>query len=318
MRRPELGRQPLFSVVIPAYRAESTIAEAIESALGQSRPAEVIVVDDASPDGQWDVIRGYGSEVTAIRLQENGGEAVAKNAGVRAATGKYVVTLDADDVWLLDRLAAMAERCAAPHQPTLVTTDAWIETPLGPRRRYYETLSWPSGDLRTAIIRKNFIFSHAAVLRDQWLAAGGMNERRRDACGDWPLWVKLILGGAAAELVDEPLARYRIFDSSLSASALCLARTREVAMRTALGCGGTTKEERRLARSSLSEALTGVRTIQTFGALYEGKTDRWAALRLAARHGIDRDLRIRAAKSLVVPWRVRRGVVEDPRIAIRA
>lgn len=86
----------LVSVVIPCYNQAHYLGEAIASALGQAyRPLEVVVVDDGATDSTFEVATAY-IEVRCVR-QANQGLAAARNAGLRAARGEYVVFLDADD-----------------------------------------------------------------------------------------------------------------------------------------------------------------------------------------------------------------------------
>lgn len=93
------------SVVIPAYNAQSFLADAIESARSQSiAPAEVIVVDDGSTDATADVAARFGPAVALIR-QPNAGIGAARNAGLAAATGDWLAFLDADDLWTPDKTA---------------------------------------------------------------------------------------------------------------------------------------------------------------------------------------------------------------------
>ena len=93
-----------ISVVIPAYNAEKHIARAIDSVLAQTRPAdEVIVIDDGSSDATAEVVRSYGDKIMFIQ-QENAGASVARNTGIKAATGDWIAFLDADDEWLPNKL----------------------------------------------------------------------------------------------------------------------------------------------------------------------------------------------------------------------
>ncbi len=101
-----------ISVVIPVYEGERFVAQAIETALGQERrPDEVIVVDDGSTDGGGRIAESY--PVTCIR-QDNAGVAAARNAGLAAATGDFIALLDQDDLWeprkLRVQLACLNER----------------------------------------------------------------------------------------------------------------------------------------------------------------------------------------------------------------
>lgn len=94
---------PLVSVLITAYNAENYLAEAIESALGQTYPnVEVVVVDDGSDDGTWDVVQRY-PQLKAVR-QERGGIGAARNVAVAMATGDFLTFLDADDRFPPDKL----------------------------------------------------------------------------------------------------------------------------------------------------------------------------------------------------------------------
>lgn len=83
------------SVIIPCYQQAHFLSQAIESVLVQTHPAEIVVVDDGSPDATAEVAASY-PRVHCLR-QENQGLAWARNSGFRAARGDYVIFLDADD-----------------------------------------------------------------------------------------------------------------------------------------------------------------------------------------------------------------------------
>lgn len=85
-----------LSVVIPAYRAEKYLAEAVESVRGQSWPGmvEVVIVDDGSDDGTLALARKLGD---VVRTKARGGAASARNLGLCAAGGEFLLLLDADD-----------------------------------------------------------------------------------------------------------------------------------------------------------------------------------------------------------------------------
>ncbi|QDT07300.1 putative glycosyltransferase EpsJ [Rubripirellula lacrimiformis] len=92
------------TVLIPAYNAESFLAEAIRSCLEQTRqPNQIIVVDDGSTDRTAEVAESFADSVTLIR-QPNNGAAAARNAGIAIATGDYIALLDADDLMTPDRI----------------------------------------------------------------------------------------------------------------------------------------------------------------------------------------------------------------------
>jgi len=95
-----MSRAERASVVVNNYNYGRFLAKSIESALGQTYPnTEVLVVDDGSTDDSREVIAGYSGRIIPV-LKENGGQASALNAGVRASRGEVVLFLDADDLLL--------------------------------------------------------------------------------------------------------------------------------------------------------------------------------------------------------------------------
>ena len=94
--------QLLISVIIPAYNVENYIFRAIESVLNQTYSNyELIIVDDGSTDGTWDIIQSYAKneKKMVIKKQKNSGVSKARNAGIEIAKGDFLVFLDSDD-WL--------------------------------------------------------------------------------------------------------------------------------------------------------------------------------------------------------------------------
>ena len=95
--------QPLVSVLVTAYNAGNYLAEALDSAFGQTYPnVEVVVVDDGSDDNTWDVVSKY--PAAKAERQERGGIGAARNLAVSMATGDFFTFLDADDRFPPDKL----------------------------------------------------------------------------------------------------------------------------------------------------------------------------------------------------------------------
>jgi glycosyltransferase involved in cell wall biosynthesis len=95
--------QPLVSVIIPVYNCDHYLTEAIESVLAQTyRPIEIIVVDDGSIDSSASVAKRF----TSVRyyFQSNSGAGAARNHGADLAQGSFFAFLDADDLWVEDKL----------------------------------------------------------------------------------------------------------------------------------------------------------------------------------------------------------------------
>ena len=216
-READGGQAPTFSVVIAAYQAADVIGEGLDSLRRQTlAPLEVIVCDDGSTDGLAEALAPYRDEIVLIR-KENGGEASAKNAAAARARGDFIAILDADDLYLPTRLAALAELAQARPDLDILTTDAFlVANGRAVRRNYDETWRFAVDDQRRTILQRNFIFGHAAVRRTSFFEHGGFDESIRWTT-DWDLWLRMILSGSTAGCVDEPLALYRLRETSLTA-----------------------------------------------------------------------------------------------------
>jgi glycosyltransferase involved in cell wall biosynthesis len=91
------------SVVIPAYNAEQSIRQAIDSVLNQTlQPNEIIVVDDGSTDHTAEIAKSY-PEISYV-FQENGGVSAACNTGIKNVKNRWIAFIDSDDIWLPQKL----------------------------------------------------------------------------------------------------------------------------------------------------------------------------------------------------------------------
>jgi glycosyltransferase involved in cell wall biosynthesis len=118
-----MTEQPRVSALICVRDGEAHLAEAIESALGQTTPpAEVIVVEDSSTDGTADVARSYAPRVCLIQPEPRG-LGSARNVAVEAAAGEMIAFLDADDLWESRKLELQLEAFA--RDPTLDFVFTW-------------------------------------------------------------------------------------------------------------------------------------------------------------------------------------------------
>lgn len=104
-------------MIIPVYNCERYLPEAIESVLAQTySPIEIIVVDDGSTDNSGSIARGFGAKVRYC-FQPNSGVSAALNRGIESAKGSFFAFLDADDLWVEDKLMlqmTVFEKAPAP------------------------------------------------------------------------------------------------------------------------------------------------------------------------------------------------------------
>ena len=240
-REREMAKAPLVSAIIIFLDAERFIEEAIESVLAQTcEPWELLLVDDGSRDASTAIARRYAAaQPDRIRYlehpgHENRGMSAARNLGIREARGAYVAFLDADDVWLpqrLERHVAVLEgqpELAAVYSPTRYwyswtgraedaerdfTGDPLVET----ERRYDP----PELLLRYLQTRGGATTcpTNLTVRRAAAIEAGGFEDQFRGLSEDQAFLAKLRLSKPLFVL-DECLALYRQHPGSSTEHAL--------------------------------------------------------------------------------------------------
>jgi glycosyltransferase involved in cell wall biosynthesis len=234
------------SVIIPTYNRAAYIQTAIQSALDQTRrPDEIIVVDDGSTDETPMILAHFGPPVVVVR-QPNGGEAAARNAGLRKATCDTVIFLDSDD--LLQ--PACIERCAqalAEHPDVgVVYTDAYLCSsdgkPIGLHSRELPGIR-PSGMILGELTRRNFIIVTSMVRRS---CLGEVTFEEGMTCAaDYDFWRKMA-ARCKFKFLNEPLMCYRFHEAMT------------VETRAALALGAEVEVQRRILQMREFEGLPRV------------------------------------------------------------
>jgi glycosyltransferase involved in cell wall biosynthesis len=214
-----------ISVIVPCFCCAETIDRAIKSIAGQTmRPAQVILVDDASPDnGRTDIAlkrlrKEYEGRlnIQLVTLPKNGGAGAARNAGWERATQPYVAFLDADDAW---------------HPQKLEMQFQWMEqygdvVLLGNPVFELQTDSIPAGKLasvqarpvsKTAMLFSNKFFTSSIMLRNN-VEHRFDNAKRYSE--DYLLWLRIICGPGRAHCINLPLAY--MFKPSFGSGGLSL------------------------------------------------------------------------------------------------
>ena len=206
---------PLVSVIVPCYNYGRFLAQALDSVRGQDYPAvEVVVVDDGSTDDTAAVAARY-PEAVYMR-QENQGLSAARNAGVRASRGAYLVFLDADD-WLLPGALAgnAAQLRQHPRAAFAAGTHAYAYAD-GRTELVAPPLS--AAPYRDLLARGNFIAMIAAVMFARWV----FDELRFDpslrTCEDYALYLA-VARRYPVVLHAAPVAAYRLHAGAMSAAA---------------------------------------------------------------------------------------------------
>jgi glycosyltransferase involved in cell wall biosynthesis/SAM-dependent methyltransferase len=209
---------PVVSVVIPCYQQAVYLPEAVDSVVAQTFAAwEIIVVNDGSPDNTSDTARALIAKYPGrhIRLveQANSGLPAARNAGIRASRGRYILPLDADD-----KLApAMLEKLVAVLEAQPKVGFAY------PHIRHFGALQTeyplPDFDRETLIARDNIACVSSLFRKTAWEQAGGYNETMREGYEDWDFWISCVEQGWEGHCVHEPLFLYRKHANSMLTDA---------------------------------------------------------------------------------------------------
>jgi len=205
------------SVVIPTYNRRELLRECLRSVRAQTvAPAEIIVVDDGSTDGTAETLPRDFPGVRFILLPHSGLPAVARNAGLAAATGTFAAFCDSDDLWEPAKLERQLQE-AARTQAGLVCCDAALMG--GSGRRYLDRYRWNGPSLRRQLIRENFVITSSVLLRRsgerQWRFS---EDPRLRAYEDYELWLR-VAASSRMVFLNEPLVRYRVHDTNISAGA---------------------------------------------------------------------------------------------------
>ena len=191
------------SVIVPAFNAAATLARALDSIAAQDpRPAEVIVVDDASTDGTSEVAQSHPLRPRLLRLPRNGGESMAMNAGIEAARGELIAFLDADDEWAPGKLAAQLPLHAADPGLAFSCTGHREVAPDGRQIDAVGLEPWPhtGADFWRNMLVRSVAAKPSVIARRDALVAAGLFDPRLAIAADQDMWLRLAIGGRVAHL----------------------------------------------------------------------------------------------------------------------
>lgn len=211
---------PLFSVVVPCYNAQSTLAETLRSVQAQTlQDWELIAVDDGSGDQSPDIVADFAAGDPRIRLQRGAhlGVSCARNTGIKAAKGRYLAFLDADDLWHPDKLALHADHFAQSAATGVSFARVRFMTPEG--RHLPQVSAVPRRGLDAfSLLTENHISTSSNIVarRELFSDLGGFQEHMSFAEDQEWLFRAALNGRWRVAGIPQTLVYYRTSPGSLS------------------------------------------------------------------------------------------------------
>lgn len=207
---------PKISVIIPNYNYSGYLKEAIDSVLAQTyENIEIIIVDDGSTDNSREVIESYGDKVIAV-FQQNQGVAAARNNGFAHSSGEYVAFLDADDVWIPEKIAWQVEKFA--QDPSLGQVHVAINEIDADGNFIRSRAANGEGDISIDfLLSEQEVFygggSGGMILSRAFKEAGGFDEKLTTSA-DWDLYFRVANLYPVGQ-ISKPLLKYRIHGKNM-------------------------------------------------------------------------------------------------------
>ena len=217
---PIVVKEPLFSVIIPAYNANAFISEALDSVAKQTfTDYEIILVDDGSTDGTYEQAYLWAEQHSAVRFkiirQVNKGIGGARNTAIQHANGVFVAFLDADDIWLEQKLEFIANYIKANPSADLICHDIWFQS----HKKSQKPMTFgPYTTYKDLFFKGNSISTSAtAVRRQKILDVDCFSEDMRfNSVEDYDLWLRLARMGCRIEYFHKILSIYRDWGQGIS------------------------------------------------------------------------------------------------------
>lgn len=212
--------RPLVSIIIPVYNAGPYVAESIASAVNQTWPnKEIIIVDDASTDNSYDIVKKYECDwIKVYSLEANGGQSHASNFGYLKSSGSFIKFLDADDIIAVDYLSKM--------MASVTSEDDLYFSNCASFKGDFDLSSIVPYDFNTGekMTPVEFLLNPISNMRQggRWLIPrriierGGLWNEKLSLINDFEYFLRLALSSNFIHFVDNAFLYYRHVENSLS------------------------------------------------------------------------------------------------------
>ncbi len=215
IQKEETTVSGMISIIMPAYNAQRTLHQAVDSALCQTyQNIELLIIDDFSIDSTAQIAEEYIKQDRRVRLLKNDknlGAAASRNRGVDAARGEWIAFLDSDDAWTEDKLEKQLTRAASMRGEFIFSGSAFMDAD---GNRKVGLLHVPEQVTYKELLKQNVISCSSVMIKKSLV-------RRYKMAGDFlhedfAVWLQILRDGKIAFGVDEPLLIYRLSAGSKS------------------------------------------------------------------------------------------------------
>ncbi|MEL6580569.1 MAG: glycosyltransferase [Cyanobacteria bacterium J06621_12] len=182
----------LVSVIIPAYNAEATIVETVNSVLAQTYANfELIIIDDGSSDRTWSLLQNLADSRIKVYSYENAGVSTARNRGIERSQGEFVSFLDADDCWTPNKLELQIAALQNSSQAALAYSWVYFKSEIA-ANSYADTSVIYTGNVYAELLLKNFLHNGSnALIRSNILKEVGLFDPQLKAAEDWDFYLRI-------------------------------------------------------------------------------------------------------------------------------
>lgn len=212
-----------FSLVMPAYNSEKTIAESIDTVLAQTHSDwELVVVNDGSVDMTPDIVQEYASRDSRIRLftQDNAGTAAANNFGISQTEGEYITIFPSDDWLLPNYLSEFQNEIESNFGYDIYTANGWFKYESGREAKIIPENTFGKEPSFVDLIRVCPCSLGTMVKRGIHEKVGWYRKERYTE--DYDFWLRAAQMGFKYYFFDEPLVKVRISQTQKSANVLAI------------------------------------------------------------------------------------------------
>ena len=215
--------RPMFSVVMPVYNRERYVREAIDSVLSQGDgDFELIVVDDGSTDRSLEIIESIDDPRLRVIRNDHAGGAAARNTGIDAANGEFIVWIDSDDRQAPGALAMLRQTIQQYQDADVYYGDLDIFDEAQPGQVWHTTYpDYYDSSLLPHLICGNCLPNPGTAVRRSLYQRHGHYDVAFTRCHDFQMWTRLA-DSASFKKVDATLCHWRQHGESLSSAKTCL------------------------------------------------------------------------------------------------